>query len=112
MKYSFPAVTAYLAILLFLAPATYSQEAPGKKIIIAENGKSVYRIVVSRDASPSERHAADELQKFLAEISGATLPIVDDATEFSQKEIILGNTVHLKQANIDIDFAKIDGNLE
>jgi len=34
-------------------------------MVIVENGKSDYRIVVGENASPSEKHSAVELQKFL-----------------------------------------------
>ena len=38
------------------------------EIVLAENGKSAYRIVVADDASPSTRHGAEELQTFLEQI--------------------------------------------
>lgn len=44
------------------------------------NGKSDYRIVLDRQASPSEKKAAEELQMYIKQISGAQLPITDDAT--------------------------------
>jgi hypothetical protein len=45
--------------------------ASGANLILAQNGKSDYTIVISTEASPSERHAAEELQKFVEQISGA-----------------------------------------
>ena len=42
---------------------------------LVENGKSNYSIVIAPTASQSERHGAEELQKFLEEMSGARLPI-------------------------------------
>ena len=45
-----------------------------------KNGKSNYRIVLDRQASPSEKKAAEELQMYIKQISGAQLPITDDAT--------------------------------
>ena len=46
-----------------------------------EGGKSEYSIVLSQNASESEQWAAQELQHWLQEISGATLPIlVTDTT--------------------------------
>ena len=45
-----------------------------------KNGKSDYRIVLDRQASPSEKKAAEELQMYIKQISGAQLPITDDAT--------------------------------
>ena len=44
-------------------------------IRLVENGKSNYAIAIAPDASESERHGAEELQKFLEEMSGARQPI-------------------------------------
>ena len=51
----------------------------GSELVLAEGGASRYRIVVPQSASPSERHGARELQMFLAQITGASLPVVTDA---------------------------------
>jgi len=45
---------------------------------IAADGKSPYTIVLSGQASPSEKHAADELRRFIGEAAGAELPIVGE----------------------------------
>ena len=42
------------------------------------DGHSDYSIVLPADASKSETTAAKELQEYLRQISGATLPIVTD----------------------------------
>ena len=42
------------------------------------DGKSEYVIVVDKQASASERNAAKELQKYVLQMSGATLPIVNN----------------------------------
>jgi hypothetical protein len=76
-------------------------------LIIADGGKSDYCIVISHEASFSEKHAADELQKFLNQISSATLPIVTDETPVSSNEIILGDNAHLRQVKTEIDFEKL-----
>ena len=62
------------ALILFCAmPAT-------ARNWLFRNGKSDYRIVLDRQASPSEKKAAEELQMYIKQISGAELPITDDAT--------------------------------
>ena len=62
------------ALILFCAmPAT-------ARNWLFKNGKSDYRIVLDRQASPSEKKAAEELQMYIKQISGAELPITDDAT--------------------------------
>ena len=60
-----------LFLLLFLAiSAQLSAARP-----LFSRGRSVYSIVLSPNASVSEQTAARELQQYLQEMSGATLPI-------------------------------------
>ncbi len=47
---------------------------------LAKNGKSRFAISLPADAIPSERRAAEELRRFVREMSRAELPIVGDAT--------------------------------
>jgi len=76
-------------------------------MVIVENGKSEYKIIVSENASPSEKHSAVELQKFLKEISGAGIPVVTDKVPVSDHEIILGDNDHLRGLNVKIDWDKL-----
>lgn len=76
-----------------------------QELVIAEEGHTDYVIVVGEEASPSEKHAATELQKFLEEMSKARLPIVDDRGPVRAQEIILGDNAHLRQLGVKIDFA-------
>jgi len=77
------------------------------KIAIVKNGKSDYTIVVAKEAIPSERYAAEELQLYLERISGAKLPIVSDEDKVKEHEIILGDSVHLRKLNLGIDFSEL-----
>jgi len=63
-----------------------------------------YRIVVADNAVPSERYAAEELQRYLERLSGAKLPIVSDAESIQSREILLGDNAHLRKLKPDIDF--------
>jgi len=76
-------------------------------LVLADGGQSTYRIVVADDASPSTRHAAEELQMFLQQISGAKLPIVSDREPLGAQEIVLGDNAHLRQLGLQIDFAAL-----
>jgi len=64
-------------------------------------GKSDYSIVVAENASESETWAAEELQKYICEISGATLPIVSEAPD--GPKIVLGHNAVLKAALPDVE---------
>ncbi len=51
-----------------------------------------YTIIIGKNASASEKNAAEKLQQYLNEISGITLEIKSDSTEETAKEIIVGKT--------------------
>ena len=70
-------------------------------VTLAQNGKSGYAIVIGSDASPSERHAAEELQTFLEQISGARLPISTDARP---RMILVGDSGPLRALRLNIPF--------
>lgn len=59
-------------------------------LLLAHHGQSEWTIVVRRDATEPEAHAAAELQHHLARISGVRLPIVDDSTPAVPHEIWVG----------------------
>jgi hypothetical protein len=46
--------------------------------VLAAHGESPYAIVLADEASPSERHAAHELQHFVQLATGARLPLIDE----------------------------------
>ena len=62
------------------------------ELILATNGTTEYVIVRGENAAPAEVTAASELQDYLAQISGVTVPIVTDSTKAQSKEIVVGKT--------------------
>jgi hypothetical protein len=96
--------TRFLLALSCAALATLiARSASGDELVLADKGQSEYRIVVADSASPSTKHAAEELQLFLEQIGGAKLPIVSDREPLASKEIILGENEHLKQLDVKLD---------
>ena len=61
-------------------------------VTMIENGESDYVIVIGKDCDATEKSAAEELQKYLNEMSGVKLPIVTDDTAETDYEIIVGKT--------------------
>lgn len=55
-----------------------AKDGDGKAIMLTDNGKSEYKIVVPVDADAYELFAAQELQDFLLKSTGATLSIITD----------------------------------
>ncbi len=108
-----------LLIIILLLSAFLNTGCSGDQPLIM-NGKSKYKIFVSESAIPSEKYAARELQKYLKEITGFELPIVntyDSKTkliyvgfEDAGKELLAG----LKMAefeNEEFIIRSIDGNM-
>lgn len=86
-----------LVCVLAVLPACHAQE---QSLTLADNGRSEFRIVIAKDASPSVKWAADELQRWLKEMTGATLPIATDDSAMTAHEIILGANAHLAKLGV------------
>ena len=52
--------------------------APAQDLVLVEDGKSPYRIMVAVDATMQAYYAAQQLQRYVKEMTGAELPIVGD----------------------------------
>src|SRR5437879_1230314 len=77
----------FLSLLLIPAGLSPVAGAPDR-LTLASGGRSEHGIVCARQADATERFAADELQKYVRQISGVTLPIVDHSG--AQKQIVVG----------------------
>jgi hypothetical protein len=94
-------------VLSVVIAGTVIAAGVSQELVIADNGRTDFVIVVAADASPSERHAATELQAFLEEICNARPDVRDDSVPMAPHEIILGDNAHLRQLSVKIDFAKL-----
>ena len=68
-----------------------------KKICIVNHGRTAYSIVIAKDASPSTQYGAQELQRFLREMTGVNLAILKEPSELPEHAIILGDSPSLHQ---------------
>lgn len=66
------------ARVLFIAVSILLSQYASAADWLFKNGDSQYQIVVSKDASISEKTAARELQDYIQQISGVSLPIVSN----------------------------------
>ena len=73
-------------------PGLSAATTPRQPLTLVKGGESTYSICISQAASPSEKHAAEELQRFLQEISGARLPVVTDADKPGGSLVLVGNS--------------------
>jgi hypothetical protein len=95
-----------LRLLLLVVVALPWCAAPAATTITSK-GKSDYRIVISANALPSEKYAAEELRTYLQKITGVALPVVTDAEPGGRKEILLGNVRQLTDLKRKVDFAAL-----
>jgi hypothetical protein len=84
-------------ILFFLGFADRSQAAP---LTIAANGKSTFSIVAPNIATQSVNDAAAEMQRDIAESTGAKLPIIKDNETVNSPFISLGSTKQAEAVGI------------
>lgn len=94
------AISVFLALLLtvlMLIPAV----AADTEYVLAENGTSRYRIVISENAPGVERNAAEILADYLEKITSAEFVTVTDSTPAIKNEIVVGVTN--RDGEIDID---------
>ena len=78
------------------------------EIILAQNGNSLYRIVLPSSASAQEQKAATVLQDYLMQISGAAIPIISANKPGSKYEIILGQNERLDALGIAVNFNELE----
>ncbi len=120
--YRFPALYIFLFLtgILLSAQHVSAQKKNRKKpepsfvqpdIILAENEMSRYRIIIPSAATPNEVKAANILQDYLLEISGAALPVISADKHRSPYEIVLGQNDRLDDLaiKININALKEDG---
>jgi hypothetical protein len=96
--------TSHTVVLMFTAMAALlgaaGQTRAATTLVAA--GESQYTIVIDPDCSASERYAADELQMFMQQISGAKLPI--SAERAAGPTIFVGRSAALESLSLDLDL--------
>ncbi|NLZ03502.1 MAG: hypothetical protein GXY25_23585, partial [Pirellulaceae bacterium] len=99
---AFRSGAAAMLVVLAAAPAAAAE------LNLSLDGKSDYAIVLPENATPVERTAAGELQTHLAEITGATLPILAES-EAAQAaaRIVLGDSPLTRKLLPSIDPASL-----
>jgi hypothetical protein len=76
-------------------------------LVLAAKGESPYQIVLSTNAIPSERYAAEELQHYFQNITTVKFPIVTDAERVHNREILLGDNARVHKLGLKIDFDRL-----
>ena len=89
-------IVAGIGALLVLASLAF-----GKELVIADQGKSDYAIVIAVDATMQDHYAAQMLKRYIRELSGAELPIMPDTGPLTGNEIVVGFNRHSRNFAAD-----------
>lgn len=82
--------------------------AGGDSLALCRDGKSDYVVVLRAQATPVERTAARELQTYLAEMTGATLPIVAESEAAANApRIVVGDGALTRKLLPSLDPARL-----
>ncbi len=73
-------------------------------ITLVKDNSSKYNIVIPSQPTEIEKHSAEELQKYLQEISGVKLNIINDSDPETRYEILIGKNNRLENLGADINF--------
>jgi len=87
---------------VLLAVSLACQAGAAQSLVLAEHGRSSYTIVIAADAAPATRHAADELARFLAEMTGAQLRIETDRSTPVKREILVGASQRSAKLGVEL----------
>jgi len=69
-----------------------NEDSTARRVVIAENGESEYRIVYPVEFNNKEKSATTDVQSVIKSASGAELEIVTDDSSPGKYEILIGNT--------------------
>lgn len=103
------AVLCFSAVLLPGCKKKPQAVEPGLRdtnIVLAQDGKTDFKIVLSPQANDKEQKGAEELKNIFREYTGATMEIVTDGDvrlSARSKLISIGNTSVLQQSGADTD---------
>ncbi|HUQ67095.1 MAG TPA: DUF4838 domain-containing protein [Flavitalea sp.] len=107
-----------IKILLFSVVFLYSlfsfsqrkekkQPVSEEKIILADNQVSRYSIVLPSNATVYEQKAAQVLQNYVIQISGAVLPVIAANRHKSPYEIVLGQNERLDEIGAGVNYQSL-----
>jgi hypothetical protein len=96
--------------LLFLlgSSITHAFSKPAPDVLLTWVGRAVSYIVVTRNASASDRRAASELQKYILMISGAELRITEGEEPIGHRCVWIGSSGHSAGFPLELDWAKLE----
>ena len=76
---------------------------------LVKSGQSDYKILLSNQATDTEKYASGELVSFFEQATGVTLPIVTDATDVDKngKYLSIGDTKLFEESGMDVSVSEL-----
>jgi hypothetical protein len=104
----FISIVPMFAVTLTIAGCAHLPAGKQQPFAVSKDGKAQARIVIAEKAPASTEYAAQELQKWLGEITGAQCEIVRDNVPVRSGEIVLGDSKHFRKLSKGkIDLASL-----
>ena len=97
----------FILLYVFISVFMLWSAAASEKII-TDQGKALYNIVISKEASVSEKYASQELKNFIRQISGAELSIVSESKATENNNIYVGAGKTALKLLDDYDISSLD----
>jgi len=94
-------------LLALVSSATATTFADRQSLTLVADGESKYAIVLSADASPSEKWAAEDLVSHLRQMSGATLDVQAEGESLPAKAILIGDGQTVRSLGVKLDTAAL-----
>lgn len=76
--------------------------------VVASNGQSRAQVIIARDISLPEEHAANELALFLSRMTGAPIKVDNEAEKLPVNTILVGRGPLAEKLFPDVDWAHLD----
>ena len=84
---------------------------PDTDITLIKDKKSAYKVIIGKNATRTEKYAAEELVYFLNESTGCELPVItDEEIEEGGHYISVGSTSLLASSGLEPDYAELGDN--
>ncbi|HTL55074.1 MAG TPA: hypothetical protein VL361_05310, partial [Candidatus Limnocylindrales bacterium] len=96
-----------LLCVIIAAVLLLNSTSDAAPLTLSAKGASNYQIVIATNAIPSERYAAEELQRYLEKITGGKFPMITDGEAIRGREILLGDNGHLRKLGLKIDCGQL-----
>jgi len=100
-------ITIILLTIVLPRSVSAADGAPGGAVVLVRDGASAYSLVLSAEASASEKRGAAEIRSHLKEMSGVWVPMLTDAEAMPKSAILVGRSRYTDELGVKVDEATL-----